>query len=71
MLISHILVSSSVKIKSANEAGIKKMQRNILALQQNLKTIQQGPKEADLDRAKKYWALFFQTPQVRFVASLR
>jgi hypothetical protein len=39
LLISHILVTSSVKIKTANEAGIKKMQRNILALQQNLKTI--------------------------------
>jgi len=62
-LISRLFISSSSHIRYVNESGAKKMQRNILAMQQNLKTIQNGPKESDLDDAKKYWSFFFQTPQ--------
>jgi len=69
-LISRLLISSSSQIRFVNEKGAQKMLRNILALQQNLKTIQNGPKEGDLDAAKKYWGLFSQTPQ-QLLASIR
>ena len=52
-------------VNVANSFGIQKIQRNILAMQQNLKTIMDGPLEAELERAKKYYSLFSLAPAVR------
>jgi len=61
-LLEHLLISKAKFIRLANANGMKKMIRNILALQQSIKTIASGVKGADFERAKRYYALFFQAP---------
>jgi exocyst complex component 4 len=63
-LAADLIVACSQTTRSLNENGVKKIQRNILALQQSLKTLHVGPKETDLEKAKRYWAMYFTTPQV-------
>ena len=63
-LMEHLLIANSRHIRFANEVGIQKIMRNMLALQQNLKTITEVSQDADFERAKKYWALFSLTPTV-------
>lgn len=63
-LLEHLLISNARYIRSANASGIKKMMRNILALQQNLKMITQSQQETELERAKRFYSLFYMTPQV-------
>jgi len=69
-LAADIFVNHAKRIRSLNEVGVKKIQRNILALQQSVKTLHLGPKDADLDKAKKYWAMYFSTPQ-QLLTSIR
>jgi len=64
-LLEHLLVSEAKRIRLANANGIRKMIRNILALQQSIKTLTSDTRGADFDRAKKYYTLFFRTPTVR------
>lgn len=71
LLIEHLLISHARSIRFANSFGIQKIQRNILAMQQNLKTIMDGPLEAELERAKKYYSLFSLAPAVRCLYNVR
>ncbi|KAI0375224.1 hypothetical protein BV20DRAFT_1009421 [Pilatotrama ljubarskyi] len=61
-LMQHLLISNARFIQSANELGIKKMMRNMLALQQNIKTITDDTQSTDFDRAKRYYSLFLLSP---------
>ncbi|KAI9057726.1 hypothetical protein FKP32DRAFT_1607095 [Trametes sanguinea] len=61
-LMQHLLISNARFIQSANAFGIKKMMRNMLALQQNIKTITDDSSSADFDRAKRYYSLFLLSP---------
>ncbi|KAI0361385.1 hypothetical protein OH77DRAFT_1417634 [Trametes cingulata] len=61
-LMQHLLISNARFIQSANALGIKKMMRNMLALQQNIKTITDDNQSTDFDRAKQYYSLFLLSP---------
>lgn len=63
-LLEHLLISEAKRIRLANANGVRKMIRNILALQQSIKTLTSDTRGADFDRAKKYYTLFFRTPTV-------
>lgn len=67
LLMEHMLISHARDIRFANSFGVDKIQRNILAMQQNLKTIMDGPLEAELERAKKYYSLYALAPAVRLL----
>lgn len=61
----HLLISNARYIHAANVYGIKKMNRNMLALQQNIKTITDDSHSTQFDRAKRYYSLFLLSPPVR------
>ncbi|KAI0673359.1 Sec8 exocyst complex component-specific domain-containing protein [Trametes maxima] len=61
-LMQHLLISNARYILSANNLGIKKMMRNMLALQQNIKTITDDNHSPEFDRAKRYYSLFLLSP---------
>ncbi|KAH9857960.1 Sec8 exocyst complex component-specific domain-containing protein [Lenzites betulinus] len=61
-LMQHLLISNARFIPSANALGIKKMMRNMLALQQNIKTITDDSNSTDFERAKRYYSLFMLSP---------
>ena len=48
----------------ANKFGIAKLMRNILALQQGIRTIECAQQTAQLERARMYYSLFVMGPQV-------
>ncbi|GFR81718.1 exocyst complex component 4, partial [Elysia marginata] len=60
-LVASILISSVQFLKKINENGIKKMCRNILAIQQNLTNITLT-RESDLDRARHFYELLYLNP---------
>ncbi|KAH9948198.1 Sec8 exocyst complex component-specific domain-containing protein [Amylocystis lapponica] len=62
-LLQHLLISDARYIRAVNAFGVKKMMRNMLALQQNLRTITQEGHEVDFERAKRYYSLFAMSPQ--------
>ncbi|KAJ7596856.1 exocyst complex component sec8 [Mycena floridula] len=62
-LMEHILISSARHLRLPTVFGIKKISRNILALQQSIKTITDERSNSEFELAKKYYALFFKTPQ--------
>lgn len=55
LLINSYLVANASMVAPINSRGSRRMQLNILVLQQNLKNIEA---EVDLARAANYWALF-------------
>ncbi|KAG1676105.1 Exocyst complex component 4 [Nymphon striatum] len=57
-LISDIIISGILYIKRINENGIKKMCRNVFAIQQNLTNITTS-REIGLDRARQYFELMY------------
>jgi len=59
LLMEHLLVTHSRHIRFANEFGVKKIIRNIVALQQSLKAITDDQKDAEFERAKRYYGLFW------------
>ncbi|KAI0720009.1 Sec8 exocyst complex component-specific domain-containing protein [Cerioporus squamosus] len=61
-LMQHLLISNARFIQAANEFGIKKMMRNMLALQQNIKTITDDSSSTQFERAKRYYSLFLLSP---------
>ncbi|EIW64251.1 exocyst subunit SEC8 [Trametes versicolor FP-101664 SS1] len=61
-LMQHLVISNARFIQSANALGIKKMMRNMLALQQNIKTITDDSNSTDFERAKRYYSLFLLSP---------
>ncbi|KAK7468709.1 exocyst subunit [Stygiomarasmius scandens] len=62
-LMEHILISSARCLQHPNKFGIRKIMRNILALQQCVKTIASSKQSKDFERAKRYFSLFFLSPQ--------
>ncbi|KAM6895936.1 exocyst complex component 4 [Lycodopsis pacificus] len=59
-LISCILINGAQYFKRISESGIKKMCRNIFVLQQNLTNITMS-READLDFARQYYEMLYNT----------
>ncbi|OBZ83789.1 putative exocyst complex component sec8 [Choanephora cucurbitarum] len=57
-LIVHILVSEAVYIKKLNKNGVQKMNRNILALQQNLSNFVPISQCSVMERAREYYQLY-------------
>jgi hypothetical protein len=68
-LLEHLLVSNARHIQLANAFGIKKIMRNMLALQQSIRTITNKAQSMEFERAKRYYSLFFVTPSVSLVSS--
>ena len=66
-LMQHLLISNARFIPAANEFGIKKMMRNMLALRQNIKTIGGDSSSTQFERAKRYYSLFLLSPPVRVI----
>ena len=57
-LTSTILINSAQFLKRINENGVKKMCRNIMAIQQSLTNITNS-RESDLDSARQYYELLY------------
>ena len=64
-LMEQLLISNARYIRNANELGIQKMMRNILALRQNIKTITDASQSNVFERVKRYYSLFRLSPPVR------
>jgi exocyst complex component 4 len=62
----HLLISNGRHLHQANLFGVKKILRNVLALQQSIKTITNKQKHTEFERAKRYYSLFFMSPPVGF-----
>ncbi|KAF8560204.1 hypothetical protein OG21DRAFT_1480036 [Imleria badia] len=62
-LVEQLLVSNARQIRVANDFGMKKVNRNIRALQQCVRTICDGEQFARFERARQYYALFHLGPQ--------
>ncbi|KAF8519097.1 Sec8 exocyst complex component-specific domain-containing protein [Hysterangium stoloniferum] len=61
-LMEQVLISGSRQLRFVNEHGVKKILRNVVSLQQNLKTLTDGPRNTGLERAKQYYGLYSITP---------
>ncbi|THH28293.1 hypothetical protein EUX98_g5894 [Antrodiella citrinella] len=57
-LMESLLIANARYIRNVNAMGVQKMTRNILALQQNVKTIAIESKVTPFDRAKRFYSLF-------------
>ncbi|WVR04091.1 hypothetical protein IAU60_001090 [Kwoniella sp. DSM 27419] len=62
-LVDQIFISSARNIKMVNPAGVRKIKRNILALQQTLRGIGAASFDGTLDRAVEYWDLYDKGPK--------
>jgi len=63
-LMDQLLLSGARHINLMNTHGVEKVMRNLLALEQNLKTMTgDEARDADLSRARKYWGMFSKGPQ--------
>ncbi|KAJ4485935.1 Sec8 exocyst complex component-specific domain-containing protein [Lentinula aciculospora] len=60
-LMEHALINGARYLRRPNVFGIRKILRNILALQQSVKTLSVNSNE-NFDRAKRYFSLFFLSP---------
>ncbi|KIJ46391.1 hypothetical protein M422DRAFT_66747 [Sphaerobolus stellatus SS14] len=61
-VMEQVLITGSRQVRLVNEFGIKKILRNVVSLQQNLKTLTDGPRGSSLERAKQFYGLYFLTP---------
>ena len=66
-LVDHMFIQAARSLKVVNLEGVKKIKRNILSLQQSLRSINRGYDEGVLSRSVTYWGLFERGPKVRFV----
>ena len=62
-LVAAILISSAATIRRINSNGVKKMCRNIFAVQHTLTASITGRRELALDQAKSFYELFNLTPK--------
>ncbi|TFY68131.1 hypothetical protein EVG20_g3687 [Dentipellis fragilis] len=62
ILLEDLLISNARHIRFANALGVKKINRNMLALQQCIKTIARDPLDTEFERAKRYYNLFSLGP---------
>ena len=60
----HILISGASHLRCPNQFGIKKILRNILALQQSIKSLANDRQDSEFEKAKFYYSLFFISPKV-------
>ncbi|KAH9996469.1 Sec8 exocyst complex component-specific domain-containing protein [Russula vinacea] len=61
-LMDDLLIYNARHIGVANSLGMKKISRNMLALQQCAKTIVHDARDGELLQAKQYYSLFFLSP---------
>jgi len=59
----HILISGASRLRLPNQFGIKKILRNILALQQSIKSLTNDRPDSEFEKAKLYYSLFFISPK--------
>lgn len=62
-LASRILITASNYMDSIDQAGVQKMCRNALALQQTLSSIT-ASREVALDQARNYYEMLYMDPEV-------
>lgn len=60
----HLLISNARNLRLVNNYGVKKIMRNMLALQQSIKTITDESEGTEFERSKRYYSLFFGSPAV-------
>jgi exocyst complex component 4 len=60
----HMTIYNARHLRFPNEFGMKKVMRNIMALQQSLRTLSIDQNETDFERAKRYYNLFSLSPRV-------
>ncbi len=63
-LVDHLFIQAARSMKVVNSAGVKKIKRNILSLQQSLRSINRGSEEGVLSRSVAYWDLYDRGPKV-------
>jgi exocyst complex component 4 len=63
-LIAYMVISNAAHIKRLNHNGVRKMVRNILALQQNLLSVLSASQCAPMERGREYYSLFGLGPEV-------
>ncbi|KAF8578412.1 Sec8 exocyst complex component-specific domain-containing protein [Ramaria rubella] len=61
-LMEQVLITGSRRLRLVNEYGVNKILRNVVSLQQNLKTLTDGQRHTGLERAKQFYGLFSLTP---------
>lgn len=66
----QMLISNARLLRLPNDYGIKKMMRNMLALQQSIKTLTNDQQHTEFERAKQYYSLYYLVPQVILLHSL-
>jgi len=59
----QLLISGARHLRLPTAFGIKKIMRNILALQQSIKTLTNDQQNTEFDKAKCYYLLFNVSPQ--------
>ncbi|KAJ6604476.1 exocyst complex component sec8 [Mycena vulgaris] len=62
-LMEELLISGARHLRLPTAFGIKKIMRNILALQQSIKTLTNDQQNTEFERAKRYYSLFNVSPQ--------
>jgi len=62
-LISTILIGCADHIQRINDNGVKKMCRNVFAIQKTLCDITNQPEQA-MDHARQFFELFTHSPEV-------
>jgi len=63
-LMEQLLISGARHLRLPTAFGIKKIMRNILALQQSVKNLTNDQQNTEFERAKRYYSLFNISPQV-------
>ena len=66
-LVDHLFIHAARSIKMVNSAGVKKIKRNILSLQQALRSLKLVSDEGVLSRSVAYWDLYEPGPKVCIV----
>ncbi|KAF7320273.1 Sec8 exocyst complex component specific domain-containing protein [Mycena kentingensis (nom. inval.)] len=62
-LMEQLLISGARHLRAPTPLGIKKILRNILALQQSIRTLTNDQHSTEFERAKRYYMLFNGSPQ--------
>ncbi|TFK36881.1 Sec8 exocyst complex component-specific domain-containing protein [Crucibulum laeve] len=62
-LMEHVLITHARYLRVPNAFGINKVMRNILSLQQSVKTLTHDRLNTEFGRAKEYYSLYFLSPQ--------
>jgi exocyst complex component 4 len=57
-LVDHLFVHSARSLKLVNPAGVRKIRRNMLALQQSLRSIHHSSSDGVLRISHQYWEMY-------------